>query len=475
MSVTASPPRRLTKGGVFLSPGILGGYGLVVGFALLTLALILIHVGGILNIGFPLGAATLAAVLFVTRRGVYVAFVWWIWLFSPLVRRLVDFQSGYHSLSPVIITPLLVTLFATFALAARPRVFLRRRFLPFSLFALVLLYGLFVGLFLNGLAASLYDFTNWVVPLAFGFFLLTDTRHAAENREAFIQAAIIGLLGTSLYGIYQFFDFPPWDEYWLVHSHFAAAGPGVSEQVRLFGPLNSPGPYSIALMAPLVFALAAKGPLKILASAAGYPAFGLSLVRSVWGGWLLAVAYLVFRIGGKLRLRIFSTALVIGFLAFPLLTIGPVADQLAKRFATFSNLQQDGSVQQRESLYENFTGTAFSQPIGLGLGYNGLATKLNAASTPGFDSGMLEIPYEFGWIGGATIIWAISMLVLRILLNQRFSGDHFEIACGGVLLAVLGENLAGLNFAGSGGIIMWSAAAFAYKTPMAVPRCKGRP
>jgi len=470
MSMTASAPRRQARRSVLFSPKFLAGYGLVVGFALLTLAVILIHAGTVLNFGFPLLAAMLGAVLFITRRGVYVAFVWWIWLFTPLVRRLVDFPSGYHSLSPVMLTPLLLTLFGTFAIAARPRIVLQRRLLPFSLFGLVLVYGLFVGMALNGLAASLYDFANWFVPLGFGLFLLTDTKHAGENRQAFLHAAIVGLLGTSLYGIYQFFDFPPWDEYWLVHSHFAAAGPGLSEQVRLFGPLNSPGPYSIALLAPLVFALAAKGPSKIVASAVGYPAFGLSLVRSAWGNWLLAVAYLVFRIGGKLRLRVLLTALIIGALAFPLLTIGPVADQLAKRFSTFNNLQQDESVQARESLYENFTGEAFSQPIGLGLGYNGLATKLNTTVTPGFDSGVLEIPYEFGWVGGAAMFLAILLLVLRILSIQRFSKDHFEIACGGVLLAVLGENLAGLNFPGLGGFIMWSAAAFAYGAPVAAAR-----
>jgi hypothetical protein len=474
VSVTASPARRRARRSLLFGPKFVTGYWLVAAFALLTLALVLVHAGALLNFGFPALAVMLAAVLFTTRRGVYVAFVWWIWLFSPLVRRLVDYQSGYHSLSPVILTPLLVSLFAAFAVAARPRIILQRRFLPFLIFGIVLVYGLLIGIVFNGLAASLYDFANWVIPFCFGFLLLTDTKHAEENRAAFLQAAIFGLFGTSLYGIYQFYHFPPWDAYWLAQTHFASAGPGVAEEVRLFGPLNSPGPYGLALMAPLVFALAAKGPLKIIASATGYPAFGLSLVRSAWVGWLLAVAYLVIRIGGKLRLRILLTAMVIGLLAFPLLTVGPVGSQLAKRFATFNNLQQDGSVQARENLYENFSANTFSQPIGLGLGYNGLATKLNSNVTSGFDSGVLEIPYEFGWAGGAAMIWALCLLVFRIVSMPRTSTDQFEVACGGVLLAMLGENLAGLTFSGVDGVIIWSAAAFAYGAPMAAPRRKSR-
>ena len=39
----------------------------------------------------------MAGVLFVTRRSVYAAFVWWIWLFTPLVRRLVESLGGQIS------------------------------------------------------------------------------------------------------------------------------------------------------------------------------------------------------------------------------------------------------------------------------------------------------------------------------------------------------------------------------------------
>jgi hypothetical protein len=463
MSVTAA--RRPVGAARLLGRRFLAGYGLVGGFALGTLALLLAHGGGLLNFAYPALAGALALLLFAARRGVYVAFVLWIWLFTPLVRRLVDYQTGYHAVSPVMLAPLLVSLVGCLAVARAPRVLLRRRLLPYSLFALVLAYGLVVGAIGNGLLPALFDFANWGIPLGFGIFILADTRHRAEIEAAFGQAAVTGLLGISAYGLYQFYHFPAWDAYWLDQSGYGAAGPGLALQVRLFGPLNSPGPYGIALMALLVLALAARGKLKLAASAAGYPAFGLSLVRSAWGGWALAAVYLLARSGGRLRLRLLLGVFVAGLLAWPLLSAGPVVDVLARRFASLGNLPQDGSYLSRASLYAHFTGPALSQPVGLGLGYNGLATRLNATVTGGFDSGVLELPYEFGWAGGAVVLWALAALVLRLLGIGRAGAAPFELACAGVFFAVLAENAAGLTFSGVSGVLLWCAAAFADRPP----------
>jgi hypothetical protein len=457
--------RVQAKKNFLLNPQFLSGYGLILLFALFVFSVFLVHAGRVLNYGFPALSTMLAIILFITRRGVYISFVWWIWLFTPLVRRLVDYQSVYHSVSPVMVTPLLVTMLASLLVASRPRIVLQRKFLPFSIFSLALTYGFCLGVIQNGILPAFFDFVSWGIPLGFGLFLLADLKNADENQASFLFAAISGLLVTSVYGIYQFYNFPDWDKFWLAQSHFGAAGLGVALQVRLFGTLNSPGPYGIALMAPLVLALIAKGPLKLVASIAGFTAFGLSLVRSAWGGWLLAVMYLVARMGGKARLRILATALVISGFTFPLVSAGPAASVLSKRFSSLSNIQQDGSYKNRLDLYKNFTVTALSQPLGMGLGINGLAAKLNPNATSGFDSGLLEVPYVFGWPGGIMFIWAISVIVYRILFSQKSSKDSFAIACGGIFFAVLAENIAGLTFTGVAGFILWGAAAMAYKMP----------
>ena len=226
-------------------------------------------------------------------------------------------------------------------------------------------------------------------------------------RSAFVSSIIVGLIIIAAYGIFQFFDFPPWDAFWLQQSNFGSAGAGYSEQVRLFGPLNSPGPYAVALMFSLVFVIVAEGPLRFVAGVLGFPVFGLSLVRSAWGAWALAALFVVFKFGGKSRLRFLVVSAIIATASIPLFSVGPISSAISKRLGTLSNIQQDSSFNAREELYERFTLTALSQPIGIGFGQIGLATKLTTGQTADFDSGLLEAPYEFGWVGSLIFLWAI--------------------------------------------------------------------
>ncbi len=439
----------------------LAGYGLVLSFVIFTTILVILHAGGILNIAFPVMATAFAALLFSYRRGVYLAFAWWVWLFAPLVRRLVDYQTDYHALSPVIVTPLFVASLAFIPLLRRPRLLLHRQLIPFLLIFLVYVYAFIFGIIANGLLPACYDFANYSVPLAFGLLIYLDKKRSVENRQALMFAIVLGLLFVSLYGIYQFYDIPPWDQYWLSAAKFHSAGTGEAEQVRLFGTLNSPGPYGFVLMASLIFILALRGPLRIAAAGFGFPAFGLSLVRAAWGGWVFAVVFMVLFVRGRVLFRIIIGTVMIGLLATPFLTAQPVTDALTKRFATFNNIQQDGSYQARANLYQNFTISSLSNPLGIGFGGNGLGTKLSEQMTGGFDSGILQVPYQFGWVFGSMFVWAIILLIVRAIATARKTKDNVRIAASGVFLAMIAENLAAPMFPGSEGMIIWISLALA--------------
>jgi hypothetical protein len=434
---------------------------MVIGLTALTAALVLVHGGRILNFGFPLMATVVAAVLFSMRPSVYCAFVWWTWLFTPLVRRLVDYQSGYHNVSPVMVTPLLVTGFTLVALLRQPRFLLRRSMLPFFLLLLVYLNALLVGVFTNGPVPAMYEFSNWLVPTAFGAFLLMSPEGYAEIRSALVFAVLFGLLLISLYGLYQFYNMPPWDAYWISESGYTAAGSGLAEQTRLFSTLNSPGPFAIILMASLVFTMVASGFLRFFAGGFGFPAFGLTLVRSAWGGWVIAAAFVIWRIGGKARVRIVVAAMVFAIIAVPLTTAGPVSDVLSKRFASFSDLQNDVSYQSRQGLYKSQTTTALTQPIGVGFGQFGLASKLSTGTATVVDSGVLLIPFELGWVGGAFFLWAIGALLLRVLNATRGTSDRVAIAGAGVFISMLIQNVFSLQFSGGLALTLWMGLGLA--------------
>jgi hypothetical protein len=449
---------------------IFWSYAAIIGFVLFTALLVLAHGGALLNFGFPLLATSLAGALFIYRRSTYIAFTWWIWLFSPEVRRLVDFQTHFHTVSPVMLSPLLVTIFALIAVLRRPRILIHRSILPFSLVALVTLLAFVVGVLNNGFLPSAYQWGSWLEPLFFGIFLIADTNLAQENRRAFLGAAMIGLMIVAGYGIYQFFNLPPWDAAWINNAKLTSEGSAFAEQLRTFGPLNDSGAFAAVLTASLVFMFVSKGPLRIVAGALGFPALALSQERAWWGAWAIATVFIAWGIGGKARLRIIFIGAIVAAIAVPIISVGPIATLLTKRFATVSNVQNDQSAQAREALYESFIFTALAQPIGNGFGALGVAAKLNNGQNVDFDSGLLELPFTFGWVGGMIFLWSIVQISFRILANYLQEKDPVAIAASGLFFAMLAVLLFGQIFQGPAGLITWTAAALALGGPVARQR-----
>jgi len=437
------------------------GYSLIIGFALICGLLILVHAGEILNFAFPVLALVLALILLYSKKDAFVAFSWWSWLFTPEVRRLVDFQSGYHNVSPVMLTPFLVTGCALLDIARRPAVILDRSLVPFLLIFFVTIYAFIVGVFESTFASAFYEFLNWFIPLSFGVFFMINPSEYIQMRIALISSIIIGLIIMAGYGIFQFFYFPRWDAFWLQNSNFTSAGTGYGQPVRVFGPLNGPGSYAVALMFSLLFVIVAEGPLRVIAGILGFPMFALSLVRSAWGAWTLAALFVVFKVGGKSRVRFLLVCAVVFTAAIPLLSVGPVSSAVSKRLDTLNNIQQDRSFDTREELYETFTFQAISQPIGIGFGQIGIATKLTSGKATAFDSGLLETPYEFGWVGSLIFLWAIGTIVIRVLGSLRFSHDKIALAGGGLVLANLAQDIFGSTFSGLSGLTLWLSVVLA--------------
>lgn len=440
-------------------------YAAIVAFALFSAVLVLGHAGSLLNFAFPLLATALAGALFIYRRSTYIAFTWWIWLFSPEVRRLVDYQTHFHTISPVILTPLLVTGFAFIAILRRPRILVHTSMLPFSVIALVTLLAFVVGVFNNGFLPSAYQWGTWLEPLFFAIFLIADTSLTQENRQAFLGAAIIGLVLVAGYGIYQFFHLPPWDAAWITNSKLGSEGAAFAEQLRTFGPLNDSGAFAAVLAASLVFVFVSKGPLRIAGGALGFPAFALSEERAWWGAWAIAMVFVAWRIGGKSRLRIISIGIIVAAIAVPILSVGPISTLVTKRFSTLSSVQSDRSAQVRAALYEDFFITAVSQPIGNGFGALGVAAKLTNGQNVSFDSGILELPFTFGWVGGLVFLWAIGQISFRVLANYLKGRDPVTIAASGLFFGMLAALLFGQIFAGVNGMVIWAAAGLALGAP----------
>src|SRR5690606_31985599 len=100
----------------------------------------------------------------------YVKFVMWLWVLSPLVRRIADFQAGWQNPSLVLLTPYLVTSLCAVHVAARllltPHAV--RPSLPvgttaFALAVLGTVVGVPMGLLLRN-PDAVQETLNWLIP-----------------------------------------------------------------------------------------------------------------------------------------------------------------------------------------------------------------------------------------------------------------------------------------------------------------------
>jgi hypothetical protein len=429
----------------------------MIGFALLSGVMIVGHAASILNFAFPVLAACLAYFLYVYYRSSYVAFTLYIWLFSPLVRRLVDWKTSYHTVSPVMLAPLAVTGIAFAIIMMRPRILLKRRLLPFTLIILMTIIAFAVGVFTNGPFAAAFDWANWLEPIFFGIFLIVDEQGAEENKEALLKVFTYGLIIIGAYGIYQFFSPPAWDSEWLTNSNLHSAGAAVSGQLRIWSTLNSPGTYGVFLMGSLAFIIVARGPAKVVAAGVGFPAFALCEVRTAWGAWAIAVLFIFFRLKGKSRVRLAMFALATAIVVVPILTVGPIANVVSNRFNSLGALQNDRSANAREGLYSTIIPALATNPLGSGFGATGPASKLSAGTGGGIDSGLLLIPLTFGWAGSLVFFWALYAIAMDVLAAYFRIREPTMAASCGTFFGILGAMIFGPVFNGAQGMIGWVA------------------
>ncbi|CCH66134.1 Glucose-6-phosphate isomerase [Richelia intracellularis HM01] len=77
---------------------------------LFTTTCIIIGVGNIIRPAFPLVTFIVGVFLYWRYPLLYLGFTWWIWFLTPLVRRLVDYRSGWVDPNIILLAPFLVTL-----------------------------------------------------------------------------------------------------------------------------------------------------------------------------------------------------------------------------------------------------------------------------------------------------------------------------------------------------------------------------
>jgi len=391
----------------------------------------------------------------------YPAFVLWLWLITPEVRRLSDWNMGGMSSEFVMLAPYLVAAIAWLTVIRYARGLKRKGSFPFVLASLGVSCGFFTGVINHGIFLALFAFLQWIVPLGLGLHIALrwkDYYFMRDNLDRFFKW---GVLILSAYAIVQFVFLPEWDRLWMQNVDMRSIGLPEPFLVRVFSTMNSPGPYAIFMMVGLIYLLGTVtlGRVGSLAIILGYPAFLVTLVRSAWGGWIIGVLFLMqkfFLVRGKRFAVLFSMLGLFIVGGILLLEDGVIVD----RIASLSQIGEDPSYLARAQLYAKASSDIISRPLGAGLGSFGGTSHVSDAEVikryGAFDSGILEIPYVLGWLGGLFYIWALVWLILQIVQGCFIRNDPYLLTYCAIVMALVSQLVFGPAHRGVSGVFLWS-------------------
>ena len=321
--------------------------GGTLGFSAAFGLFLLLGAAGLVRPLYPAAAMVLGTVLYTIHRGQYVSFVIWLFMITPFVRRVVDYQAGYQEVSIVTLAPQLAAAVSVFCFVKKLPLLYSMSFLPFLLVLVGVLYGYFVGAVNSGPVGATYDLLLWAVPIAFGFVIASDWRSFPMYRDSIFKVFLWGGAILGAYGIYQYFFLPPWDAYWMRNTSITSIGYPFPLLVRVYSTMNSPSPFGAMLIPTLLIVLVTSSWLRFPAALLGLIAFALSAVRTAWLGWIVAVIVLVAKLRGGRRMTLVLGIAVVALLTIPIMTTGKIGELFMNRLETFENLQSDKSFQDR--------------------------------------------------------------------------------------------------------------------------------
>jgi O-Antigen ligase len=429
---------------------------LVIGIWGVFIALCLLIRGGRLLIPlFPLSSVAVGLFLYFRAPALYVGYTWWLFFVGALIRRIIDQQSGYVTPGRWGTTALLVASISLITLVQYLPKTHRHGGMPFLLSLLGVTYGCLIGLVTGTLNLRfIIGAMGWVIPIVFSFHLFTNWHYYPQYRQAIQRSFVWGALVMGCYGIFQYCVAPEWDRFYLNNILVSSFGSPFPFEIRVFSTQDSPQSFGMFMMASLILLLSSNGVIQLPASGAGYVAFLLSAARSGWLGWAAALLAFLPSLKLKFQLRIVLTMVLIAMLVIPLANMEPFSEPIQQRFESFSEGENDVSLEARKAGYQDLLGVALTEFVGGGIGGR-LGRKLPESSIGGADSGILPLLFSLGWFGAVPYLSGIFLMLYRLLTTQGSRQDPFSSASRAIVFGSLAQ--VGLNniFAGEMAMVLW--------------------
>jgi hypothetical protein len=391
---------------------------LIYSFAFMIAVVFAARLGKLLILPFPVFCIAVGYFLSKKLPPLYIGYTFWLWFLAPLIRRIIDYQSGYFTLGPWHLVPLIVTSISLVTFLQRLPRLSRKEIVIFALPISSIFYSFLIGL-VNGLPVGkvIVEFMSMVGPISFGFYIYSYWQNYPDIRTSLEKTFVWGLMCISIYGIFQFLAPPAW-EVFLLNSEFGnlTFGRPVPYEIRVFSTMNSPQACACALSTTLLVLLGSKpSPIKLPALVLGSLTLLLTLARTFWLGFLIGLLALIPFLKMRAQLRLFAILAIIAFSVVSLATDESFSEVISTRLESLSNTSDDISLEERKLAFFRFLGFALTRVIGLGL-TGADVLNIDGGFVAG-DSGLLHIlvalgilgciPYFIGLISGIILTYKI--------------------------------------------------------------------
>lgn len=412
--------------------------------------------GSLLRLAFPASCTIVAIYLYFFHPLFYINFNWWVWCFTPLLRRLADYYRGAFDESSLMLTaPYLVTLVSILTLMRQFPKTHRTGDLPFVMAAGAVFFAFLVGAINNPATTVARTFLDWMPPILFGLHISTYWRLYPELRKTTQTVFIWISLLAGIYGIYQYMIAPDWDRYWLEAVENVSFGLPEPQRIRVWSTMNSPPPFGTVMMASTLLLLVCKGFLRVPAAGVSYLAFMLSLVRAAWAGWIVGLFTLLISLKSNLQMKLLVTIIVMATCVVPLTMVEPFNTVIGDRLESFVNIQDDSSYEARAETYSDNLNIALSGFQGQGLGSTWIIKPNGQPERVALDSGILDTFFTLGWFGGLPYLAGMILLLFNQFRGDEGRLDPFASAARSITLSFFAILALGPFMVGLAGMVMW--------------------
>jgi hypothetical protein len=446
-----------SESGLSLIPQSRPAWIAILGLVLLTTLGTFAGAGSLMRVFFPIGSLAVGAFLYQRYPILYHGFFWWLWFLTPFLARIIDLRNGWDPSRLILLAPYLVSLILlnTFFQNLPRAHYLGGR--PLVMAFAAVCYGLLIGLINGTPIVVIRNFLDWLIPITYGFYLLVNWQDYPNYRQNLQRVFLWGTLIMGSYGIFQYTVAPEWDRYWLMESGmFSSAGNPEPFGMRIWSTMNAPGPFATTMQAGLLLLLTNQGLLRIPAAIVGFLAFLMTMVRSNWGAFCIALLLFLPSLNQKLQIRLIATLLTLIIIIIPLTTIEPFASNLNTRLQTISNLEQDGSFQDRKGFFEIAIQFALSEYVGQGIGSGGAYDqKTGKWVSASIDNGILVLLYTIGWLGTIIYMAGLIPMLLSVLEISEACFDPFLSGTRALGISYCTLLIFGGAVVGGTGIFLW--------------------